>query len=429
MKNLKVVTAFAIGAAVAGTIATAATNPTSGSVKACADNRTQALYLSSTGTCAANRTLIDLGGTGMNTKAIASLVTPSVVSISVTTASGGATGSGSIYKSNSSSSYIITNNHVVNTSGAAATIKVELSNGDQYPATIVGRDPGYDLAVLQIQMGNLPTVTLGDSSKLSVGDPVLAIGSPLGLASTVTSGIISALNRPVSTGTVDAQSYVDAIQTDAAINPGNSGGALIDAQGRIIGVNSAIATLSNGSASGSIGLGFSIPINEAKRVIDEIIATGKSTRPVLGVYFDTTYTGEGAKIGDAERAFFRFRSRRHIDHGGARRGLGVQFLGRLDLHQFNPNHAHSQIVGIARIFGGYDLILGLDIRQRLALFDIGAGDAGDGGKADGRFRAVGDNAPLRAHQLSQLSANAIHHFVHLDVIMRSFEHRLLDLGQ
>ena len=297
MKNFKVVTAFVVGAAAAGTIATAATSPTTGSVKACADNRTQALYLSTTGTCATNRTLVDLGGTGMNTKAIASLVTPSVVSISVTTASGGATGSGSIYKSTSGSSYIITNNHVVNTNGAAATIKVELSNGDQYPATIVGRDPGYDLAVLQIQMGNLPAVTLGDSSKISVGDPVLAIGSPLGLASTVTSGIISALNRPVSTGTVDAQSYVDAIQTDAAINPGNSGGALIDSQGRIIGVNSAIATLSSGSTSGSIGLGFSIPINEAKRVIDEIIATGKSTRPVLGVYFDTTFTGEGAKIG------------------------------------------------------------------------------------------------------------------------------------
>jgi putative serine protease PepD len=146
-------------------------------------------------------------------------------------------------------------------------------------------------------MGNLPAVTIGDSTKVSVGDPVLAIGSPLGLASTVTSGIVSALNRPVSTGTVDAQSYVDAIQTDAAINPGNSGGALIDAQGRIIGVNSAIATLSSGSTSGSIGLGFSIPINEAKRVIDEIIATGKSTRPVLGVFFDTTFTGEGAKIG------------------------------------------------------------------------------------------------------------------------------------
>ena len=297
MKNLKVVTAFVIGAAVAGTIATAATTPTSGSVKACADNRTQALYLSSTGTCSSSRTLVELGGTGMNTKAIASLVTPSVVSISVTTATGGGTGSGSIYKSSATSSYIITNNHVVNTSGAAATIKVELSNGDQYPATIVGQDSGYDIAVLKIQMGNLPAVTIGDSTKVSVGDPVLAIGSPLGLASTVTSGIVSALNRPVSTGTVDAQSYVDAIQTDAAINPGNSGGALIDAQGRIIGVNSAIATLSSGSTSGSIGLGFSIPINEAKRVIDEIIATGKSTRPVLGVFFDTTFTGEGAKIG------------------------------------------------------------------------------------------------------------------------------------
>ena len=294
--SFKVIAGFIAGAAVAGSIATAATTSSTGSIKACADNRTQALFLSSTGNCATGRTLVEIGGSGMNPKAIASLVTPSVVSISVTTASGGGTGSGSVYKTNSTSSYIITNNHVVNTSGAASTIKVELSNGDQYPAKIVGQDPGYDIAVLQIQIGNLPAVTLGDSSKVSVGDPVLAIGSPLGLASTVTSGIISALNRPVSTGTADAQSYVNAIQTDAAINPGNSGGALIDAQGRIIGVNSAIATLSSGSASGSIGLGFSIPINEAKRVIDEIIATGKSTRPVLGVYFDPTYTGGGAKI-------------------------------------------------------------------------------------------------------------------------------------
>ena len=223
--NLKVVAAFIAGAALAGSIATAATTPTTGTLKACADNRTQALFLSTTGTCASSRTLVEIGGAGMNTKAIASLVTPSVVSISVTSTSGGGTGSGSVYKSNATSSYIITNNHVVNTSGAAATIKVELSNGDQYPAKIIGQDPGYDIAVLQIQMGNLPAVTLGDSSKVSVGDPVLAIGSPLGLASTVTSGIISALNRPVSTGSDAAQSYVNAIQTDAAINPGNSGGA------------------------------------------------------------------------------------------------------------------------------------------------------------------------------------------------------------
>jgi putative serine protease PepD len=149
---------------------------------------------------------------------------------------------------------------------------------------------------LKVNRGNLPTVTVGDSSKISVGDPVVAIGSPLGLASTVTSGIVSALNRPVTTGTSGAESFVNAIQTDAAINPGNSGGALLDSLGRIIGVNSAIATLSSGAVSGNIGVGFSIPINEAKRVIDELIATGKSTRPFLGVEFDPTFTGTGAKI-------------------------------------------------------------------------------------------------------------------------------------
>lgn len=135
-----------------------------------------------------------------------------------------------------------------------------------------------------------------DSSRISVGESVVTIGSPLGLASTVTSGIISALNRPVTTGSVGTESFVNAIQTDAAINPGNSGGALLDAQGRIIGVNSAIASLSAGGTSGSIGLGFSIPIKEAKGVIDELILAGKSTRPVLGVFFDPTFTGAGAKI-------------------------------------------------------------------------------------------------------------------------------------
>lgn len=292
----KVIAAFVAGAAIAGSIATAAISQPTGSVKACADNRTGALFLSSNGTCTSGRTLIEIGGNGMNTKTISSLVTPSVVSIAVATSSGSGSGSGSVYKSNSGSSYIITNNHVIESAATSGTIRVELTNGDQFTAKIVGRDPGYDLAVLQVQKGNLPEIALGDSSKVSVGDPVLAIGSPLGLASTVTSGIISALNRPVSTGTAEAQSYVNAIQTDAAINPGNSGGALVDAQGRIIGVNSAIATLSSGGVSGNIGLGFSIPINEAKRVIDEIIATGKSTRPVLGVFFDNTFTGVGARI-------------------------------------------------------------------------------------------------------------------------------------
>lgn len=296
MKNLKVVIGFVAGAAIAGTMATASINPTP-SITACADSRTKALYLATNGTCTGSRTPIVIGNaSSMDAKVIASLVTPSVVSIKVTTTSGGGNGSGSIYKTNSTTSYIVTNNHVVADAANSGTITVEILNGDRLRATIVGRDANYDLAVLKINTGNLPVIAIGDSTKVSVGEPVLAIGSPLGLANTVTSGIISSLNRPVTTGSAGAESYVNAIQTDAAINPGNSGGALVDSQGRLIGVNSAIATLSSGGSSGSIGLGFAIPITEAKRVIDEIIANGKSTRPVLGVFFDSTFTGTGARI-------------------------------------------------------------------------------------------------------------------------------------
>ena len=292
----KVAAGFIAGALITGGIATAATSNT-GVLQACVDTRTQAMYLAVNGTCSKSRTLVELSsGTGINVKSLAAAVTPSVVSIEVTTRTGGGSGSGSIYSSNSTDSYIITNNHVVADAATSGTIEVELLNGEVYPATIVGRDVAYDIAVIQIKVGNLPAIKLGDSAKVSVGDPVIAIGSPLGLASTVTSGIISAMNRPVVTGSTGLESYVNAIQTDAAINPGNSGGALVDSNGKLIGVNSAIATLSSGSTSGSIGLGFSIPINEAKRVIDEIIATGKSTRPILGVFFDQSFTGIGARI-------------------------------------------------------------------------------------------------------------------------------------
>jgi putative serine protease PepD len=294
----KVAAGFIAGALLTGGIATAA-NTNSSTVQACVDTRTQAMYLAVNGTCSKSRTLVDLNtgsSNGIDAKSVAAAVTPSVVSIEVTTRTGGGTGSGSIYSSNSTESIIITNNHVVADAATGGTINVELLNGDVYPATIIGRDLAYDLAVIKIKAGNLPAIKLGDSSKVNVGDPVIAIGSPLGLASTVTAGIISALNRPVVTGSTGLESYVDAIQTDAAINPGNSGGALVDTAGKLIGVNSAIATLSSGSTSGSIGLGFSIPINEAKRVIEEIIATGKSTRPVLGVFFDQNYTGIGALI-------------------------------------------------------------------------------------------------------------------------------------
>jgi S1-C subfamily serine protease len=292
----KVAAGFIAGVLITGGIATAATS-NSGSVQACVSKSNQAMYLAVNGTCPSSRTLVDLSsGTGIDAKSVAAAVTPSVVSIAVTTRTGGGTGSGSIYKTSSTESFIITNNHVIDDAVTSGTIEVELLNGDILLATIVGRDIAYDIAVLRVKTGNLPVIKVGDSAKVSVGDPVIAIGSPLGLASTVTSGIVSALNRPVIAGSAGLESYVNAIQTDAAINPGNSGGALVDASGKLIGVNSAIATLSSGSASGSIGLGFSIPINEAKRVIEEIITTGKSTRPVLGVFFDTAYTGIGAKI-------------------------------------------------------------------------------------------------------------------------------------
>jgi len=293
----KVAAGFIAGALITGGIATAATS-NSDNVQVCVSKTTQAMYLAVNGTCPNSRTLVDLSSAtiGIDAKSVAAAVTPSVVSIAVTTRTGGGTGSGSIYKTSSTDSFIITNNHVIADAVTSGTIEVELLNGDILPATIVGRDIAYDIAVLKVKNGNLPVIKVGDSTKVSVGDPVIAIGSPLGLASTVTSGIVSALNRPVIAGSTGLESYVNAIQTDAAINPGNSGGALVDASGKLIGVNSAIATLSSGTASGSIGLGFSIPINEAKRVIDEIIATGKSTRPVLGVFFDTAYTGIGAKI-------------------------------------------------------------------------------------------------------------------------------------
>ena len=295
--SINVLIAFVLGASVAGGIAVAEINNTGG-VKACVDNKTKALFLSADGKCAKGRSPLELTTNAFDVKNLAATITPSVVSIAVETATGGGTGSGWVYKSNGSSSYIVTNNHVIESAATSGKITVEFSSGDQIDAKIVGRDKAYDVAVLQINRGNLAALNLGDSTKLTVGEPVMAVGSPLGLASTVTTGIISALNRPVSAGSVGAESFVNAIQTDAAINPGNSGGALINAQGQIIGVNSAIATLSSGGTSGSIGLGFAIPITEAKRVIDEIITspTNTSTRPLLGVFFDNTYEGIGAKI-------------------------------------------------------------------------------------------------------------------------------------
>jgi len=301
---IKVIAGFLLGITTAGGIATAAGVFSTSVVNACVDKKTQVIYAAVNNTCPTNRTGVTLGSPSPATgslNSIVSKVSPSVVTINVTTPTGGGTGSGSVFKTTSTFSYVVTNNHVIeNAVGGAGIITVELDNGDQATATIVGRDPNYDLAVLKITKSNLPTIEIGDSSQLKIGDQVIAFGSPLGLDHTVTSGIVSSLNRPVVTsgGTNSTQSYVDAIQTDAAINPGNSGGPLTDSIGRMIGINAATATLgSTAGQSGSIGLGFAIPMNQALRVMNEIIDTGKATRPILGVFFDESFTsGKGAKI-------------------------------------------------------------------------------------------------------------------------------------
>ncbi len=227
--------------------------------------------------------------------AVAAAVLPTVVQITEQNNGTGGTGSGFVIRQDG---YILTNNHVVEGAASGGSLTVRFQDGTTKAATIVGRDPAYDLAVIKVAATGLAVSTLGNSDGVVVGDTAIAIGSPLGLEGTVTSGIISSLNRPVTAGGQGESSFINAIQTDAAINPGNSGGPLVDAEGKVVGVNSAIASLGQqqGQQSGSIGLGFSIPINQAKRVADEIIATGKSTHPVIGVQVNLQYDGPGAQI-------------------------------------------------------------------------------------------------------------------------------------
>ncbi|GAB3081766.1 hypothetical protein GCM10027053_53300 [Intrasporangium mesophilum] len=229
---------------------------------------------------------------------IAANVLPSVVTIKVDGGSeGSATGSGFVIDR---LGHVLTNNHVVE-AAPNGEIQVVLSTGDTEKATIVGRDASYDLAVLKIARSDLTPLTLGHSDKVVVGDQVIAVGAPLGLDQTVTTGIVSAMNRPVTPGDGTEASYINAIQTDAAINPGNSGGPLLDMTGQVIGVNSAIARVpgTSGSTGGSIGLGFAIPSDQARRTADQLIATGKATHPIIGVKLNRTFTGEGAEVDDS----------------------------------------------------------------------------------------------------------------------------------
>lgn len=225
--------------------------------------------------------------------AVAAAVQPSVVQINVRDGNGGGgTGSGFIIRDDG---YILTNNHVT---AGGNDITVTFSDGTTETAKLVGSNAGYDLAVVKVNRTGLPAVTLGNSGELEVGDTTIAIGSPLGLQGTVTSGIVSALNRPVTAGGEGEMAFINAIQTDAAINPGNSGGPLVDGNGAVIGINSAIASMgqSFGSTAGSIGLGFAIPIDTASRIASELIATGSSSTPIIGVSLAMEFPGPGAEV-------------------------------------------------------------------------------------------------------------------------------------
>ncbi|NIL57388.1 S1C family serine protease [Salinispora arenicola] len=223
---------------------------------------------------------------------VAERVLPSVVTVRVARPTGTSEGSGFIATSDG---YVITNDHVV--AGATGQASVVFSDGSSSPATIVGQDPESDIAVIRVMKDGLRPVAFGDSEALAVGDPVLAIGSPLSLANTVTAGIVSALDRTMRAGEPGGPTrYYAAIQTDAAVNHGNSGGPLVDGAGRVIGVNSTIKSIAEGHEAGNIGLAFAIPINQAKRITQDIIGTGKARRTVIGAQVGGPGAGGGAGV-------------------------------------------------------------------------------------------------------------------------------------
>ncbi len=245
----------------------------------------------------ANATPASITG-DLNWTGVADQVAPSVVSIQVLTANGGGEGSGVVWDE---AGHIVTNAHVVQ---GGQEVRVTLSDGRSYSAEITGSDPATDLAVLRLNdiPDDLRPITIGDDQGLSVGSPVMAIGNPLGLSGTVTTGIVSAMDRPVSTAATsndpNSGAVTNAIQTSAAINPGNSGGALVDGSGRLVGINSAIASLPSGSGgqSGNIGIGFAIPMVTASGIVDQLIDTGVAEHAFLGVSLTSGEDTDGGAV-------------------------------------------------------------------------------------------------------------------------------------
>jgi putative serine protease PepD len=261
---------------------------------------------SSSTTVAAGEAPADFAREPGSVAAVAGKALPSVVTIEAKAGGSeaeGGTGTGFVYDKEG---HILTNNHVVASAAEGGTLSATFSDGRTYDAEVVGRAQGYDVAVLKLKKApsGLAPLPLGNSERVAVGDSTIAIGAPFGLSNTVTTGIISAKNRPVASGDgsgAGRNSYMSALQTDASINPGNSGGPLLDARGAVIGINSAIQSAGSGglgqSQAGSIGLGFAIPINQAKGVADQLIRTGEPVYPVIGATVNMAEGGtEGARI-------------------------------------------------------------------------------------------------------------------------------------
>lgn len=219
--------------------------------------------------------------------AVADAVLPSVVSINA----GMSSGSGFVVRTDG---YLLTNHHVI--ANVQGELSVTFSDGRKESAEVIGSTGSYDLAVIKVDRDDLIPLELADSDAVEVGDQVVAIGAPLGLEGTVTTGIVSALNRPVAAGDEIDTAFINAIQTDTAINPGNSGGPLVNLAGQVVGIASAIAQVPG--SSGSIGLGFAIPANQVRRTADQIIDTGTATYPIVGVLLDNLYNGEGVQVLD-----------------------------------------------------------------------------------------------------------------------------------
>ncbi|MCX4747915.1 trypsin-like peptidase domain-containing protein [Kitasatospora sp. NBC_01287] len=291
---IALIAAVALVAGVAGGVAGAALkgNGSSGSSALTGNSRSSTTTTSANNQVALNRAPDSVAG-------IAGTALPSTVTIKAEGSSESGTGTGFIFDTQG---HILTNNHVVAPADNGGKLSVKFSDGNTYPASVVGKAKGYDLAVVKLDAQpseKLTPLPLGDSDQVAVGDVSIAIGAPYDLESTVTSGIISAKNRPVASGDQASTqtSYMNALQTDASINPGNSGGPLLNASGQVIGINSAIQSNSSGSGqAGSIGLGFAIPINQAKRVAQMLITTGTPVYATLGVLRNDDYSGDGAQI-------------------------------------------------------------------------------------------------------------------------------------